>query len=68
MIDEDVIEEPLEPEEPGTYLSNLVITDKKWYPKKIRVTLDCHQVNKNIFHIHENNTNNCRIATQAQKK
>ena len=29
MVDEDIIEGPLETEEPGTYISNLVITDKK---------------------------------------
>ena len=42
MIQDDIIEGPLELEEPGTYISNLVITDKKWDPTKkhIRVTLD----------------------------
>ena len=43
MIRDDIIEGPLEIEEPGTYISNLVITDKKWDPSgnHIRVTLDC---------------------------
>ena len=36
MVDEDIIEGPLETEEPGTYISNLVITDKKWDPQRIR--------------------------------
>ena len=43
----------LEIEEPGTYISNLVITDKKWDPEKIRVTLDCQQVNKDVYQTHE---------------
>ena len=53
MVDEDIIECPLETEEPGTYISNLVITDKKWDPKRIRVTLVCQQVNKDIYQTHE---------------
>ena len=53
MVDEDIIEGPLETEEPGTYISNLVITDKKWDPQRIRVTLDCQQVNKDIYQTHE---------------
>ena len=53
MLQEDIIEGPLEIEEPGTYLSNLVITDKKWNPKRIRVNLYCQQVNKDIFQMHE---------------
>ena len=35
MSMDDIIEGPLEIEEPGTYISNLVITDKKWDPEKI---------------------------------
>ena len=30
LLKEDVIEGPLQQEEPGTWISNLVITDKKW--------------------------------------
>ena len=52
MVDEDIIEGPFEIEEPGTYISNLVVTDKKWEPKRIRVTLDCQQVNKDIYQTH----------------
>jgi len=44
MIRDDIIEGPLDDE-----LSNLVITDKKWDTSKMRVTLDCQQVNKDIF-------------------
>ena len=40
MIFEDIIEGPIDIEEPGTFLSNLVFTDKKG-TDKIRVTLDC---------------------------
>ena len=49
MVDEDIIEGPLKTEEPGSYISNLVVTDRKWDPKQIRVTLDCQQVNKDIY-------------------
>ena len=52
MLDEDVIEGPIEIEEPGTFLSNLVITDKKG-SDRIRVTLDCQAVNKEIYPTHE---------------
>ena len=53
MVDEDIIEGPFEIEEPGTHISNLVVTDKKWEPKRIRVTLDYQQVNKDIYQTHE---------------
>ena len=53
MSMDDIIEEPLEIEEPGTYISNLVIMDKKWDPEKIRVTLDCQQVNTDVYQTHE---------------
>ena len=51
MIRDDIIEGPLEVKEPGTYISNLVITDKKWdqSEKKICITLDCQAANKNIY-------------------
>ena len=44
MLDEDIIEGPLDEEEPGTFISNLVITDKKG-TDQIRVTLDCQGKN-----------------------
>ena len=55
MLRDDIIEGPLELEEPGTYVSNLVITDKKWDPSgnHIRVTLDCQAANKDIYPTHE---------------
>ena len=52
MVKEDIIERPIEIEEPGTFLSNLVITDKK-DTDRIRVTLECQSVNKEIYHTHE---------------
>ena len=52
MLEEDIIEGPLEEEEPGTFISNLVITDKKDI-NQIRVTLDCQSVNKFIRPTHE---------------
>ena len=52
MKDEDIIEGPIEIEEPGTFISNLVITDKK-DSDRIRVTLDCQAVNKVIYPTHE---------------
>lgn len=52
MVTEDIIEGPLHIEEPGTFLSNLVITDKK-ETDRIRVTLDCKSVNEVIYPTHE---------------
>ena len=54
MKEEDIIEGPITIEEPGTFLSNLVITDKKGIDR-IRVTLNCHAVNKAIYATHEPN-------------
>ena len=53
MISEDIIEGPIKIEEPGTFLSNLVITDKKNGSNDVRVTLDCQSVNKVIHPSHE---------------
>ena len=52
MISEDIIEGPIDVEEPGTFLSNLVITDKKG-TDKVQLTLDCQEVNKSIYSTHE---------------
>ena len=52
MLEEDIIEGPIEIEEPGTFISNLVITDKK-DTDRIRITLDCQVVNKEIYPTHE---------------
>ena len=52
MISEDIIEGPIDIEEPETFLGNLVITDKKG-TDKIRVMLDCQEVNKSIYPTHE---------------
>ena len=53
MKKEDIIiEGPITIEEPGTFLSNLAITDKKG-TDRIRVTLDCQAVNKAIDATHE---------------
>ena len=52
MISEDIIEGPADIEEPGTFLSNLVITDKNG-TDKVWVTLDCQEVNKSIYSTHE---------------
>ena len=43
----------LKTEEPGTYISNLVITHRKWDPEKIQVALDCQQVNKDVYQPYE---------------
>ena len=55
MLRDDIIEGPIEMEEKGTFISNLVITDKKWDKtgKEIRVTLDCQAANKVIYQTHE---------------
>ena len=42
----------MEVEEPGTFISNLVITEKKG-SDDIRVTLDCQAVNKELYATHE---------------
>ena len=53
MKEEDIIEGPIATEEPGTtFLSNLVIKDKKG-TDRILVTLDCQAVNKAIHATHE---------------
>ena len=52
MVKQDIIEGPLDEEEKGTFISNLVITDKK-DTDRIRVTLDCQSVNKFIYTTHE---------------
>ena len=52
MLKDDIIEGPIKVEEPGTFLSNLVITRKK-DTEKIRVTLDCQNVNQEIYATHE---------------
>ena len=39
MKDEDIIEGPIEVEESGTFVSNVVLTDKK-DTDQVRVTLD----------------------------
>ena len=52
MLKDDIIGGPISNEEPGKFLSNLVIT-KKRDSSKIRVTLDCKDVNKEIYATHE---------------
>ena len=52
MLEEDIIEGPIDVEEPGTFISNPVITDKK-DQSRIRVTLDCQKVNNAIHTTHE---------------
>ena len=61
LLEEDVIEGPLVEEEEGTWISNLVITDKKWEggEKKtgdrvqIRANLDCRELNEHVYQTHE---------------
>ena len=53
MSKDDIIEGPLEIEEPGSYISNLIIIDKKWDPEKIRVSLDCQQIDKDVYQTYE---------------
>ena len=58
---EDVVEGPLLEEEEGTWISNLVITDKKWDDgvKKtgdriqIRANLDCRPLNEHVYQTHK---------------
>ena len=61
MVKEDVIEGPLEEEEEGSWISNLVITDKKWDGANlkdgervhIRANLDLRPLNKHVYQTHE---------------
>ena len=61
LLAEDVIEGPLEEEEEGTWISNLVITDKKWDESQkeegdriqIRANLDCRPINEFVYQTHE---------------
>ena len=61
LIAEDVVEGPLTEEEEGTWISNLVITDKKWDEVKknegdriqIRANLDCRPLNDFVYQTHE---------------
>ena len=61
LLKEDVIEGPLKEEEEGTWISNLVITDKKWEGDEsrtgdrvqIRANLDLRPLNKFVYQTHE---------------
>ena len=55
MFCDNIIEGLLEVKEPDTYISNLVITDKKWDQsgKQIHLTLDCQAANKDTYQTHE---------------
>ena len=61
MLKEDVIEGPLKEEEEGSWISNLVITDKRWDDAEkevgervqIRANLDCRPLNKHVYQTHE---------------
>ena len=61
LLAEDVIEGPLVEEEEGSWISNLVITDKKWDGPdaragdriQIRANLDCRPLNEHCYQTHE---------------
>ena len=53
MVNEGVLTGPLSEVPPDMYINNVVITNKKWNPEKIRVTLDCQSVNEDIHKSHE---------------
>ena len=62
LLEQDVIEGPLQEEERGTWISNLVITAKAWDKEKekrpgervqIRANLYCHPLNKVVYQMHE---------------
>ena len=59
---EDVIEGPIQEEEEGSWISNLVITDKRWEGEEVkaagervqvRANLDCRPLNKHVYQTHE---------------
>ena len=61
LLEAGVIEGPLQQEEEGTWVSNLVITGKKWDTEEkrkgdrvqIRANLDCRPLNKVVYQTHE---------------
>ena len=61
LLEAGVIEGPLQHEEEGTWVSNLVITGKKWDTEEkkkgdriqIRANLDCRPLNKVVYQTHE---------------
>ena len=59
MVENNVIEGPLTEQEEGSWISNLVITDKKWDEDKpgerqqIRANLDLRPLNKHVYQTHE---------------
>ena len=62
LLEQDVIEGPLQEEERGTWISNLVITAKAWDKEKerrpgervqIRANLDCRLLNEVVYQTHE---------------
>ena len=59
LVANDVIEGPLKEEEEGTWISNLVVTEKKWDEAKpgsrqqIRANLDLRPLNKHVYQTHE---------------
>ena len=61
LIAEDVVEGPLEEEEEEIWISNLVLTAKKWDEGKkenadriqIRANLDCQPLNEIVYQTHE---------------
>ena len=61
LLDRDMIEGPLQEEEGGTWISNLVITAKAWDKEKekrpgervkIRDILDCRLLNEVVYQTH----------------
>ena len=61
MLEQDVIEGPLQEEEAGTWISNLMITGKKWDAgdkdngerRYIRANLDYRPLNEVVYQTHE---------------
>ena len=61
LVEQGVVEGPLEEEEKGTWVSNLVLTAKKWDTAakqagdriQIRGNLDCRPLNKVVYQTHE---------------
>ena len=52
LLEEDIIEGPLEVEEPGTFINDVVLVDKK-DSDQVRITLDCVEVNQLVYQTHE---------------
>merc|ERR1712020_274763 len=51
-VEDDILEGPLRSSDPQDYISNLVITGKKWSDSELRFNLDMRSVNRDLVRVH----------------